>query len=184
MWPAPVSCRRWRTACHSRLLRKRTISTAANTNQKASKRSFLSGGKMRRSWFSALMIFGILGSRTARSSPLRELTCSVQNIAPAQLGVKGKMGNESLSASEMSISSGLVGDAERHSTGAANKRDNRADFWNYVKKSRTASFIVFYGRITYVDIFGTSHWTSFCTRAGSAMGDLKKCVTYNDADTN
>jgi hypothetical protein len=46
------------------------------------------------------------------------------------------------------------------------------------------SFIVFYGRITYVDIFGTSHWTSFCTETGSAMGDLKKCVSYNDVDTN
>jgi hypothetical protein len=44
------------------------------------------------------------------------------------------------------------------------------------------SFIVFYGKIAYVDIFGTPHWTSFCTGAGSAMGDLKKCVSYNDVD--
>ena len=44
------------------------------------------------------------------------------------------------------------------------------------------SFIIFYGRITYIDIFGTSHWTSFCTGSGSAMGDLKKCVSYNDVD--
>jgi len=33
---------------YSKLLRNRTISTAANTNQNASKRSFLSGGKIRR----------------------------------------------------------------------------------------------------------------------------------------
>lgn len=46
------------------------------------------------------------------------------------------------------------------------------------------SFIVFYGRITYLDTFGTSHWTSFCTGTGSAMGDLKKCVSYNDVDNN
>jgi hypothetical protein len=46
------------------------------------------------------------------------------------------------------------------------------------------SFIVFYGKITYSDVFGTSHWTSFCTGSGSAMGDLKKCVTYNDVDNN
>jgi hypothetical protein len=44
------------------------------------------------------------------------------------------------------------------------------------------SFIIFYGKITYFDIFGTSHWTSFCTGSGSAMGDLKKCVGYNDVD--
>ena len=46
------------------------------------------------------------------------------------------------------------------------------------------SFIIFYGKITYFDIFGTSHWTSFCTGSGSAMGDLKKCVSYNDVDNN
>jgi hypothetical protein len=44
------------------------------------------------------------------------------------------------------------------------------------------SLIIFYGRITYSDIFGTSHWTSFCTASGSAMGDLKKCISYNDVD--
>jgi hypothetical protein len=46
------------------------------------------------------------------------------------------------------------------------------------------SFIVFIGKISYVDIFGTSHWTSFCTEAGSATGDVKKCVSYNDVDDN
>ena len=44
------------------------------------------------------------------------------------------------------------------------------------------SFIIFFGKITYSDIFGTSHWTTFCTGSGSAMGDLKKCVSYNDVD--
>jgi len=44
------------------------------------------------------------------------------------------------------------------------------------------SFIIFYGKITYFDIFGTSHWTSFCTGSGSATGDLKKCIGYNDVD--
>src|SRR6266581_3908793 len=46
------------------------------------------------------------------------------------------------------------------------------------------SFIIFYGRITYLDIFGTSHWTSFCTGTGSAIGDLRKCISYNDVDNN
>jgi hypothetical protein len=46
------------------------------------------------------------------------------------------------------------------------------------------SFIIFYGRITYVDVFGIPHWTSFCTVSGSGMGDIKKCVTYNDVDNN
>jgi hypothetical protein len=44
------------------------------------------------------------------------------------------------------------------------------------------SFIIFYGKITYVDVFGASHWTAFCTGSGSAMGDLRKCLTYNDVD--
>jgi len=44
------------------------------------------------------------------------------------------------------------------------------------------SFIIFYGKITYVDVFGASHWTAFCTGSGRAMGDLKKCLSYNDVD--
>lgn len=46
------------------------------------------------------------------------------------------------------------------------------------------SYIVFFGKISYVDIFGISHWTSFCAAAGSAMGDVKKCVSNNDVDDN
>jgi hypothetical protein len=46
------------------------------------------------------------------------------------------------------------------------------------------SFIIFYGKITYSDVFGTSHWTSFCTGSGIAMGDLKKCVSFNNVDSN
>ena len=42
------------------------------------------------------------------------------------------------------------------------------------------SFIIFYGKITYVDVFDVSHWTAFCTGSGSAMGDLRKCLSYND----
>ena len=44
------------------------------------------------------------------------------------------------------------------------------------------SFVILYGRITYDDVFGASHWTAFCTGSGSAMGDLRKCLTYNDVD--
>ena len=46
-------------------------------------------------------------------------------------------------------------------------------------------FIIFYGRITYSDAFGISHWTQFCTGSGAGILDnLKKCVTYNDFDPN
>ena len=46
-------------------------------------------------------------------------------------------------------------------------------------------FIIFYGRITYYDVFGIQHWTQFCTGSGSAMLDsLKKCIGYNDVDNN
>jgi hypothetical protein len=44
-------------------------------------------------------------------------------------------------------------------------------------------FIIFYGRITYSDIFGTQHWTQFCSGSGEAILDnLKKCISYNDVD--
>jgi hypothetical protein len=45
------------------------------------------------------------------------------------------------------------------------------------------TFIIFYGKITYVDVFGASHSTAFCTGSGSAMGDVRKCLSYNDVDT-
>jgi hypothetical protein len=46
-------------------------------------------------------------------------------------------------------------------------------------------FIVFYGRITYTDIFSIKRWTNFCTGSGTAIeGDiLKKCIRYNDVDS-
>ena len=46
--------------------------------------------------------------------------------------------------------------------------------------------IIFYGKVTYFDVFGTAHWTTFCTGTGTAIQtiDLKKCVNYNDVDTN
>jgi hypothetical protein len=44
-------------------------------------------------------------------------------------------------------------------------------------------FIIFYGRITYHDIFGVQHWTQFCTGSGTAILDnLKQCISYNDVD--
>jgi hypothetical protein len=48
-------------------------------------------------------------------------------------------------------------------------------------------FIIFYGRITYTDIFRIRHWTNFCTGSGSAMqgepDTLKKCIRYNDVES-
>ena len=43
--------------------------------------------------------------------------------------------------------------------------------------------IVFYGRITYYDVFGNQHWTQFCVSTSTGQ-DLKKCISYNDADNN
>jgi len=47
------------------------------------------------------------------------------------------------------------------------------------------SFIIFYGKISYFDVFGAAHWTQFCTGSGAAiqMIDLKKCINYNDVDS-
>jgi hypothetical protein len=46
-------------------------------------------------------------------------------------------------------------------------------------------FIIFYGRITYYDVFGIQHWTQFCTGSGTAILDnLKQCIRYNDVDNN
>jgi hypothetical protein len=53
-----------RDVSYNRLRRKRTISTAANTNQKASKRSFLSDGKMRRAECRMLIRLVILRQTT------------------------------------------------------------------------------------------------------------------------
>jgi hypothetical protein len=44
-------------------------------------------------------------------------------------------------------------------------------------------FIIFYGRVTYYDVFGKLHWTQFCTGSGTAIqSSLKKCISYNDVD--
>lgn len=46
-------------------------------------------------------------------------------------------------------------------------------------------FIIFYGKITYYDVFGTRHWTQFCTGSGTAILEkLKECIIYNDVDHN
>lgn len=46
-------------------------------------------------------------------------------------------------------------------------------------------FIIFYGKITYNDVFGARHWTQFCTGTGVAMLEkLKECIAYNDVDHN
>jgi hypothetical protein len=45
-------------------------------------------------------------------------------------------------------------------------------------------FILFYGRITYYDVFGAQHWTQFCTGSGTAiLENLRQCISYNDVDT-
>ena len=43
------------------------------------------------------------------------------------------------------------------------------------------SYIVAYGQLTFDDIFGSPHWTHFCT---SYPIITKKCVQYNDTDGN
>jgi hypothetical protein len=46
-------------------------------------------------------------------------------------------------------------------------------------------YIIFYGRVTYYDVFGEQHWTQFCSGSGPAItGVLKECVRYNDVDSS
>jgi hypothetical protein len=46
-------------------------------------------------------------------------------------------------------------------------------------------FIVFYGEITYSDIFGIKHWTHFCTvTAPAVLDNLTECISYNNIDYN
>src|SRR5260370_12933805 len=67
-------------------MKKRTISTAANTNQKASKRSFLSGGKMRRARFRAVMVSFIDHVVAESRSPNKE---KIGNVFIPRLFVVG-----------------------------------------------------------------------------------------------
>jgi len=46
------------------------------------------------------------------------------------------------------------------------------------------SFVVVYGRVTYCDIFGVSHWTTFCRYATRPGFIDYACMNYNDADIN
>lgn len=48
------------------------------------------------------------------------------------------------------------------------------------------SYIVFFGKITYCDVFHVKHWTSFCNGSGKALdlSGVKECIAYNDVDTD
>jgi hypothetical protein len=45
---------------------------------------------------------------------------------------------------------------------------------------------VAFGRITYLDVYGTSHWINFCFWQSMMAGTYssRKCVEYNDVDDN
>jgi hypothetical protein len=49
-------------------------------------------------------------------------------------------------------------------------------------------YMVIYGQATYLDIFGTKHWTHFCaffTLPGvSVKVTARECTDYNDTDSN
>jgi hypothetical protein len=48
------------------------------------------------------------------------------------------------------------------------------------------TFIIVYGKITYDDVFGVSHWATFCgfDRPSDKRVYAYRCSTYNDADNN
>jgi hypothetical protein len=56
------------------------------------------------------------------------------------------------------------------------------DVINYVK-SPTIMLLVF-GKITYLDIFGCDHWTTFCFRWHAEDGSYEGYGSFNDADEN
>lgn len=44
------------------------------------------------------------------------------------------------------------------------------------------AFIVVYGDITYIDIFGASHWTHYCRYVTAPALISEQCTKYNDTD--
>lgn len=46
------------------------------------------------------------------------------------------------------------------------------------------SFVVVYGDITYVDIFGIDHWTYYCRYVTAPSLISEQCIKYNDTDNN
>jgi hypothetical protein len=48
----------------------------------------------------------------------------------------------------------------------------------------TRSFIIVHGIITYWDIFGTQHWTTYCRYVTGPNFISDQCTRYNDTDAN
>lgn len=50
------------------------------------------------------------------------------------------------------------------------------------------AYIATYGKITFTDIFGTSHWVKFCAFSSPAesvwLAGAKKCTDYDEVDNN
>ncbi len=49
-----------------------------------------------------------------------------------------------------------------------------------------SSFMVVYGKVNYLDVFGVHHWTHYCQwlRFKPGRYTAKKCTDYNDVDRN
>ena len=54
----------------------------------------------------------------------------------------------------------------------------KEELWN------AKSFVVVHGRITYNDIFGIEHWTTYCRYILHPELISKECTRYNDTDDN
>jgi hypothetical protein len=57
----------------------------------------------------------------------------------------------------------------------------------FVKFKSREAYIVVFGRLTYFDVYGTSHWIDFCAwphnnRPGTYSS--KECMDYNNVDDN
>jgi hypothetical protein len=44
------------------------------------------------------------------------------------------------------------------------------------------AFVVVYGDISYVDIFGANHWTHYCRYVTAPSLISEQCIKYNDSD--
>lgn len=56
--------------------------------------------------------------------------------------------------------------------------------WKELSDGR--AYLVFYGEMTYRDVYGVFHWTKYCTWKGLIPGNYtsRDCTAYNDTDKN
>lgn len=58
----------------------------------------------------------------------------------------------------------------------------RKPLWEEIRTGQ--SFIIVHGIITYRDIFGTEHWTTYCRYVTNPSLISDECTRHNDTDNN